>query len=84
MLTNKSLTFKVYNSTDVKEEGGCTKPQANIGGDARYMAAQALGWLGKKVRNRKDVIDALRAAAKDADPQLRQSATDALKELGVP
>jgi serine/threonine protein kinase/HEAT repeat protein len=84
MLTSKSLTFVTYNSTDLKEERGRTKPQANKGGDARYMAAMALGWLGKKARDRKDVIDALKAAAKDADPQLSQSATDALRELGVP
>jgi serine/threonine protein kinase/HEAT repeat protein len=81
MLTNP--TVKVYIGTDVKPEKGRPEMQANIGGDARFMAAQALGWLGKKASGRKDVVDALKAAAKDADPKLRESATAALKELGV-
>jgi serine/threonine protein kinase/HEAT repeat protein len=55
-----------------------------MGGDARSMAAKALGWLGKKVRGREDVIDALRAATKDDNSQLRESATEALNDIGVP
>jgi HEAT repeat protein len=73
MLGNKSI--KVYKRTDL---------QPNLRVDARYMAADALGWLGEKARRRKDVTDALRAATMDADPQLRKSASAALKSLGVP
>jgi HEAT repeat protein len=88
MLSNKSL--RVYNRTDAKVEGsgneavaGKANVQANLGGDARYMAAQALSWMGDKAKKRKDVVEALRDAAKEQDPRLRKEAGDALERLGV-
>jgi HEAT repeat protein len=58
--------------------------EAAAGGDARFMAADALGQLGKKGKNRRDVVDALKAAVADPDPQLSKSASAALKALGLP
>jgi HEAT repeat protein len=88
MLSAKSL--KVYNRTDAQVEGAGTEATAgranvaaNLGGDARYMAVQALGWLGDKAAKRRDVVEALQKAAKDADPKLRESAEKALKDLNV-
>jgi HEAT repeat protein len=88
MLSNKSL--RVYNRTDAKVEGGGNEAiagkanvQANLGGDARYMAAQALSWMGDKAKKRKDVVEALRRAAKEEDPRLRKEAADALDRLGL-
>ncbi len=88
MLKNKSL--KVYNRTDAKVEGagneataGKANVQANTGGDARYMAAQALGWLGDKAKKNPEVVEALRKVAKDEDPMLRKAAAEALESLGL-
>jgi len=88
MLTNKQL--KVYNHTDARVEGADTEAatgranvQANLGGDARYMAAQALAWLGDKAARRADVGQALRKAARDKDAKLRQAAQEALKKLNL-
>ncbi len=88
MLTNTQL--KVYNRTDARVEGAGTEAtvgranvQANLGGDARYMAVQALSWLGDKSAKRRDVVQALRKAAKDDDAKLRSTAKEALKDLGI-
>jgi HEAT repeat protein len=88
MLTNKTL--KVYNRTDAEVKGAGTEAtagranvQANLGGDARYMAAQALSWLGDKAKKRAEVRTALRKAAKDGDETLRKAAEKALKKLGL-
>ena len=55
--------------------------QANLGGDARYMAAEALGWMKGKSKARKEVMEALNEASKDKDPKLRKTAEEALKDL---
>ncbi len=83
MLGNKSVN--VFNGTDVKVQGGgeVTQARANTGGDARYMAARALGWMGSKAAGRKDVAEALKAAAMDPDAKLREAAKEALEVLGV-
>jgi HEAT repeat protein len=52
-------------------------------GDARFMHAAALGWLGKTSSQRKDVVDALKAAAADKDPKLSEAARASLTTLGV-
>jgi HEAT repeat protein len=87
MLTNKSL--RVFDRTDATVSAGneaargTTRVQDKLGGDARYMAAQALGWLGEKARKRPDVIAALKAAAMDSDGKLKETARKALESLGV-
>jgi hypothetical protein len=55
----------------------------NLGGDARYMAAEALGFLGTKATNRKDVVEGLRAAARDPDARLKETAKKSLEQLGL-
>jgi hypothetical protein len=88
MLSNTSL--KEYNRMDAKVEGAGTEAraartnvQANLGGDARFMAVKALSWLGKKASKRDDVATALRKAAKESDPMLRKTAKEAMKDLGI-
>lgn len=88
MLTNTSL--KVYNRTDATVEGANTESTvgrsnvaANLGGDARYMAVEALGWMGKKAAKRSDVVAALKKAAEDKDLKLRETAKKALAELNI-
>jgi HEAT repeat protein len=87
MLRNRSLL--VFNQTDAKVDsaGGevsraGSNVQANLGGDARYMAAQALGWLGARAAVRADIVTALRQATRDPDARLRQEAEKALHLLG--
>lgn len=67
----------------VPSEGKAAASRATAvkGGDARYMAADALRQLGAKASNNPAVIDALRQAAKDDEPALRQAARRALGEL---
>ncbi len=88
MLTNRQLI--IYNRTDARVEGAGTEAtvgranvQANLGGDARYMAVQALSWLGEKAAKRPEVAQALRKAAKDSDAKLRNTAKEAMKDLGI-
>jgi HEAT repeat protein len=88
MLRNRDLL--VYNRTDAKVEGsgseathGQSGVAQDLGGDARFMAAEALGWLKDSAAKRKDVIDALKEATKDKDEKLREKAKQALKDLGV-
>jgi HEAT repeat protein len=60
--------------------------QTGIGasGDGRYMAAEALGWLGQKAARNPDVVKALKEAARDNNVQFRTVAQRALKDLRVP
>jgi HEAT repeat protein len=88
MMKNKTLV--IYNRTDAKLEGtdneanrGKVNVAANTGGDARYMAAEALGLLGDKAKKRRDVVEALKEAAKDKDPALKRAAITALRELDI-
>lgn len=88
MLTNTQL--KVYYRTDAEVVGTDTEAmagranlQANLGDDARYMAAQALAWLGNKAAKRPDVAAALRKAAQAKEPKLRKTAQEALKDLNL-
>jgi HEAT repeat protein len=87
-LKNKDLL--VFNGIDTTVVGagseagrGTSQVKDNTGGDGRYMAAEALGWLGEKSSKRKDVVEALRAAARDPDAKLKEEAKKALKYLGL-
>jgi HEAT repeat protein len=87
-LTDKEVV--IYNRTDARVEGtgteatvGRANVQQNLGSDARFMAAQALAWLGDKAAKRRDVVQALRKAAKEEDANLRKHAKDALANLGI-
>jgi HEAT repeat protein len=82
MLTSSRV--KVFNGNETKVSGvgvegagGKSEVQVNLGGDARYMAAEGLGWLGRKA-NRPDIIKALQEAAQDKDGKLSLEAKKAL------
>jgi HEAT repeat protein len=88
MLTNRKL--RVFKGTDAKVEGagneasrGKTSVEESIGGDARYMAVQALGWMGNKASSRKEVVAALREAARDKDPKMKETVRKALENLNI-
>jgi HEAT repeat protein len=88
MLTSEGL--RVFNQTDasVKAAGGEAASAGsavaeNLGGDARYMAAEALEQLGRLASQRPDVIDALKKAERDSDQRLEEAAGKALKALGA-
>jgi HEAT repeat protein len=88
MITNDKL--RIFNKTDANVEGtgneasgGSSATSKDLGGDARYMAAEALGWMGSKSKNNPRVVAALRAAVKDKEPRLSKAAEKALKELGL-
>jgi len=85
MLKNKELVqFNGTNTqaTGVGTEGagGKTTVSEAKGGDARYMAAEALGWMGRKA-NRPDVLKALNDAARDDDADLKAKAKEALGRI---
>ncbi len=82
MLTSNDVKVFNGNATIVsgvgaEGNGGKSEVQVNLGGDARFMAAEALGWLGRKA-NRPDVIKALQEAAQDKNSQLSLKAKEAL------
>jgi HEAT repeat protein len=76
MLTNKTLVRS--DRTDNTLERA-----ANPGRDVRYLAAQALAYLGEKAKKRAEIIEALKEASKDKDPELKRTAANSLKELDV-
>jgi HEAT repeat protein len=88
MLKNRELT--VYSGAAAKVEGiggegekGGSKINADTGGDARFMAAIALGWMGELASKNADVVKGLRDAAKDENVKLRDTAKMALKQLDL-
>jgi HEAT repeat protein len=61
--------------------GGSSKVTESLGGDGRFLAAQAMAWLGDKARKNKELMEALRAAAEDPEPRLKEEARKTLKVL---
>ena len=81
MLTSSELKIFEGNRTKVsgvgvEGTGGKSEVQLNLGADARFLAAEGLGSLGRKA-NRPDVIKALRQAAQDDDRKLSIKAKEA-------
>ncbi len=74
---------KVFRGTDIKLNDGRAVPQANLGEDARFMAAEALGMLGTKAAKRPEVVAALRKAAKSENRKLKEAAGKALRNLNI-
>src|SRR5579884_1632391 len=74
---------KVYRGTDIKLNDGRAVPQANLGEDARFLAAEALGMLGSKAAKRPEVVAALRKAAKSENRKLKETARKALNDLNI-
>jgi HEAT repeat protein len=88
MLKDESL--KVFKKTDAdidstpdESRGGSTAVKEDLGGDARYMAAEAIGQLGSKGKDNPDIIAALRKAADDKEAKLKETARKALEKLGI-
>ncbi len=87
MLHNRRI--KVFFETGASVDGGPTESSkgmtstaARTGGDARFMAAEALGWLGAKSSGNMTVMEALKKAKDDEDPELKKKATKAYTDLG--
>ena len=85
MLTAKGLVQ--FNGTTAQTAGvgtegasGKTEVKVSQGDDARWMAAQALGWMGRKAK-RPEVIKALEEASQGDDAKLKSYAQDALKAI---
>jgi HEAT repeat protein len=82
----RDTNIRVYNQTDAKvktggEPGaGQATTKTNIGGDARFMACEAIEKMGRKA-NRPDVIAALEEAQKAEDGRVRETATKALEAI---
>jgi serine/threonine protein kinase len=75
--------IKVSRGTDIKQSDGRPMPQANLGEDARFLAAEALGMLGNKAAKRAEVVAALRKAAKSQNRKLKEAAQKAMKDLNI-
>lgn len=80
--------LKVHHGTGTKVRGigteaagGRSEVRDDASGDARYMSAEALGWLGRKSAQRPEVMKALTEAAKDSETRLREKAREALDRL---
>jgi HEAT repeat protein len=76
-------TDAAITSTRDESKGGSSKVAPKAEGDGRYMAAEAMGWLGEKSKNNKAIIAALRKAAKDDEPKLKERAKETLSALGI-
>jgi HEAT repeat protein len=81
MLANDKL--RIFHKTDARIAGDGSTTSADLGGDARFMAAVALGLLRDRAKNNPRVVKALRKSARDKEPRLRESARKTLKDLGV-
>ncbi len=66
---------------DTGENQGKSGVRENRGGDARFLAAQALGWMGRAA-NKPEIIAALKQAAQqESNQELKQFATQALDRV---
>ena len=66
--------------TGNEAQGGTTEVEAELAGDARYMAAEALAAIGPPA-NRPAVIKALAQAAGSSNEKTRKAATEALRRV---
>jgi HEAT repeat protein len=88
MLNDEHLKIYKGAGTDVtgsSVEGakGGASVALNVGGDARFLAAQALAQIGAPKAKRQDVIRALKEAAKSKDEELSKAAEKALERIGA-
>jgi HEAT repeat protein len=80
--------IKVYRQTnaDVKggseSSGGQSTVRKEVGGDARWMAAQALSYIGPPVKKRNpQIVDLLKALARSDDAMNQKWAREALQSI---
>ncbi|MFQ3592781.1 MAG: HEAT repeat domain-containing protein, partial [Gemmataceae bacterium] len=87
MLVDASI--RIFYESTANIEGGTTEAgtgstgvSIRTGGSARFLAAEALGWMTTKLRNNPTVVRALRAASVDSEKKLAETARMVLKKLG--
>ncbi len=79
--------IKVYYKTDASVKGGSessggqSSVTPDVGGDARFMAAQALGFIGPAAK-RDRIVKTLKEMTTSKDPEIRDHATKALARIG--
>ena len=84
----KDTSVRVYDGTNAEVKGGTesssgqSQTRRNLGGDGRFMAAQALGFIGPKA-NRPSIIEALKSLKQSPDKRCQEEADKALKALGA-
>ena len=82
----KDKRVRIYDGTRTNVTGagegsiGTTKVEAQLGKDARYLAALALGHMGSVAR-KKEVLDALKASEKEDEPELKGAAKQAREQI---
>jgi HEAT repeat protein len=85
MLNDKHI--RIYHRSDATVSGsregqsGDSRVAANLGGDARYLAAQALARIGGPKANRPAIIEALKDAQQSPDKRCSQEAAKALAAI---
>ena len=86
MMGNNGL--KVFSGTGTAVDGigdeakrGGARVTTRSGGDARYMAAEALAWIAPKLKGNDKAMKALEAAAKDPDAELSKKAALAIEAI---
>ncbi len=78
---------KVYNQTNTNVKGGSESSSGqssvmpDLGGDGRFMAAQALGFIGAPA-NRARIVKTLKEMTTSRDERIRDYAVKALKNIG--
>lgn len=81
----RATNLQLYQGAEVRagatgENQGATAVKENTGGDARFLAAEALGWMGRKA-NKPEIIRELEKTQQEKDEQLRQASTQALERI---
>ncbi len=80
-------TIRVYNQTNTNVKGGSesssgqSSVKPDLGGDGRFMAAQALGFIGAPAR-RDRIIKTLKEMTASKEELIRDHAVMALKSIG--
>lgn len=81
----RATNLQLYQGAEVRagntgENAGAAAVKENTGGDARFLAAEALGWMGRKA-NKPEIIRELEKTQQEKDDMLRQSSTQALERI---
>jgi HEAT repeat protein len=66
---------------DTGENRGNTAVKENRGGDARFLAAMALGWMGRTANKPAIVEELSKAQQQDRDERLKKHAAEALDRI---
>jgi HEAT repeat protein len=86
MLHDKDI--KIYRAANANVRGGSesaggqSSVKVQVEGDARFMAAQALGLVGKRA-GRESILKTLKEMTASTDPLTKESAVEALKRINA-